>query len=67
MKNCSPCRNKQQSRRRVPPPAEPRSPAGLLDQRLQIRDAPFEIAILLDRWPARRRGNSHSDSIRMTL
>ena len=33
-----------------PPP--PRPPARLLDQRLQVRDAPLEIAILLGLGPA---------------
>ena len=59
---CSPCRSDQQSRRPVPLPATSRPPARLLDQRLQVRDTLLEIAILLDLWPARRRGNGHGDS-----
>ena len=63
----NPCRSNQQSRRPVPLPAASRPPARLLDQRLQVGDALFEIAILLDLWPARRRGDGQGDSIRMTL
>ena len=57
----NPCRSKQQSSRPVPLPPASRPPARLLDQRLQIRDTPLEIAILLDLGPAGRSGDGHGD------
>ena len=63
----NPCRGKQQGRRPVPLPAASRPPARLLDQRLQVRNTLFEVAILLGLWPAGR-SDSHGDSSeRMTL
>ena len=43
--------------RALPPPPCP--PARLLDQQFQISDPLLEIALLLDVWPARRRGHAH--------
>jgi hypothetical protein len=63
----SACPSKQQSRRPLPLPAASRPPARFLDQRLQIGDTMLEIPIPLDLGPAGRRGDNHSDSIRMTL
>ena len=57
----------QQRRRPIPLPTTSCPPACLLDQRLQLRNTPLEIAILLDLRPARRHGDSHSVFISMTL
>ena len=59
MNAAAPTAASNESRRPVALPAASRPPARLLDQRLQIRDTLFEIAILLDLWPAGRCGDGH--------
>ena len=63
----APSRSNQRSRCPDSLPAAACPPARFLDQRLQIRDPPLEIAIVLDLWPAGRRCDGQSDSIRMKL
>jgi hypothetical protein len=63
----NPCCGNQQSRRPVPLPAASRPPARLLDQRLQIRDTLFEVAIPLGLRPAGRCGDGYGDSFRIKL